>query len=386
MLPPTVARSTRQQMKGKRLLITLVPTLREALLPKLRAVIDGFHADGCEVRLLTLYRQDATLDPLMLRSWGASHRLGLFTWLRVLFGFRWLLWTQRMRVWSKVGLPAAFVKVVKEFRRSGRILATADPDVVYVWNPYCCAFGILGEVARLSGRQVRTIEYGVLPDTLLLDRGFIFDSELFAGHAEVRGRHLEEGRAVLEMLQRAGAARLYAQASAHVPAGAELLPGDIGILVLGLSEVDAGVVPSWGGERRGPYPYHANGVELARAIAACSPTYKVIYKPHPNHNPLHEDVRLMDNAWVVNGDAHGLLDWCHVVVANGSKMEIDAMVAGKPVVNVGTGILSYSEASYRMSAWDQLETTILQAHQREGFEQRRIALADFLGYLSKKLI
>lgn len=373
-------------MKGKKLLITLVPTLREALLPKLRGMIDGFHADGCEVSLLTLYRQDKALDPFMVRGWGGSHRLGLFRWLRVLLGFRWLLWTQRMRVWSRVGTWAAFMNVVKEFRRSGRILGTVDPDVVYVWNPYCCAFGMLGEYARLSGRRVRTIEYGVLPDTLLLDDGFIFDSRLFADHAGVRGRYLKEGWPVLHMLEQAGEARLYDQASAMVPAGAELLPGEIGILVLGLSEVDAGVIPAWGAERRGPYPYHANGSELAQAIAASSPAYKVIYKPHPNHNPMHKDVRLRNNAWVVNGDARSLLDWCHVVVANGSKMEIDAMVAGKPVVNVGAGILSYSEASYRMPSWDQLAPTIRQAYDREAFERRRAALADFLGYLSTKLI
>lgn len=373
-------------MERRKILITLIPTLGGARLSKLQGIIGRLKGEGADVSLMALYKQDSALAPMMVQAEGGLRRMAVVNVLRYLFRFRWRVWTQRMRIWSKVSTMTAFFRVLKAFRQSARIMKQVDPDVVYVWNPYCCAFGILGEVARQDGREVRTIEYGVLSDTLMLDDGFIFDSRLFAGYAKEKGHYVEKGRAVMNMLQQAGEAGLYKQTSAKLPAGAELLPGDIGILVLGLSEVDAGVIPAWGAERRGAYPYHANGSELAKAIAASSPAYKIIYKPHPNHNPLHKDVRLRDNAWVVNGDARSLLEWCHVVVANGSKMEIDAMVAGKPVVNVGTGILSYSEASYRMSGWDQLDATIRQAYDREGFEQRKAALADFLGYLSTKLI
>lgn len=373
-------------MKRKRVLITLIPTLGEALLAKLQVIIERLRSDGYDVRLLTLYEQSEVLDPLLLRLPESPRRTTPSEWLRFWIDLRWLLWTQRMRVWAKVGAWAAFGKVMKDFRRSRDILATLDPDLVYIWNPYCCAFGILGECARQDGREVRTIEYGVLPATLLLDEGFIFDSRLFADYAAVRGRYVNAGEAVVRQLKEAGEAHLYKQASATVPPGAELRHGDIGIIVLGLSEVDAGVVPAWGEERRGAYPYHTSGVEMARAIGAASSTYKVIYKPHPNHNPMRRDVQLGRNVWVVNGDARSLLDWCHVVVANGSKMEIDAMLMEKPVINIGKGILSYAGASYQMNAWEGLDETIRQAHAREGFEQRRAALADFLGYLSVNLV
>ena len=367
-------------------MITIVPTLGPVHIEKLERIIGALRAQGDEVDLLPYFKQDVRLEGMVLKVGHAAYPASTILRLRRLLGSRWLVWAQRMCVWSKVGPWSALVKVVAEYERAARIFGTKRYDRVYIWNPYCCAFGILGDYAERIGCEVRTIEYGVLPGTLLLDDGFLFNSALFAGYQSEKGKHLEDGERVVAMLRAEERSQLYQQVQASLPAGAEGDPGDVRILVLGLSEVDAGVIPSWGSERKGPFPYHENGVALARAIARSSPRYKVIYKPHPNHNPLPTDRRLGTNAWVVNGDARRLFSWCDVVVANGSKMEIDAMLAGKPVINVGVGILSYSDASYKLGAWRELNMVIDQAREHHQIEERQRYLMDYLGYLKKNLI
>lgn len=369
-----------------RTLITLVPTLNAQLIEKLRHVITRLEEDGREVRLLSLYPQDPVIGPYLVRPYGGRWPRGLALILRGLWSFRWRVWTERMMVWASMDRAAAMKATLVELYRSARLLAAEKPDVVYIWNPYCCAYGILGELAQAVGCKVRTIELGVLPDTLQLDDGFLHSSAVLARYARVKGGFARQGHEVMEHMRGRNDARGYAQGQAELPPKATLLPGDIGILVFGLSDVDAGVIPGWAPERRGPYPHHLNGIALSRAIASRSSHYKVIFKPHPNHNQWPKDVPLAANAWVVNGDARPLLQWCDVVVANGSKMEVEAMLADRPVVNIGKGILSFSEASYRVESWEEVDQVILSAKARANFEERRSALADLLGYLSENSV
>lgn len=369
-----------------RTLITVIPTLNAPLLAKLQRVITGMEGEGQEVRLLSLYPQDPAMDRYLVRPLGGRWPRGIGIFLRGLWSFRWKVWTERMMVWASMDRAAAMKATLIELYRNARLLAAEKPDVVYVWNPYCCAFGILGELARAVGYKVRTIELGVLPDTIQLDDGFLHRSAVLARYARVKGGFARQGNEVMLQLRGRSDTRGYVQGQAKLPQQAALLPGEIGILVFGLSDVDAGVIPGWAPERRGPYPYHLNGIALAQAIASRSTRYKVIFKPHPNHNQWPKDVPLAANAWVVNGDARHLLQWCDVVVANGSKMEVEAMLADRPVVNIGKGILSFSEASYRVESWEEVDRVILAAKAREGFEERRAALADLMGYLSENSV
>lgn len=229
-------------------------------------------------------------------------------------------------------------------------------DVLFCWNPYCSEYGLQNDIFEFLGKDTFTIEYGPFKDSLIIDSGFIVNSQIFKNYREMMKFE--------ELSEKWEEINLYSQPNPNIPL--ELTISDFKtVLILGLSEVDAGVYPYWAKERRLFYPYFKNGLHSAKSLSKLMPNVNFVFKPHPNHNKLSEDKRLSSNLWIINGDSFGLIDLADIVVANGTKLENEVLRRGKTLVNLGAGLCYYSGLSIVAYSAEDVKSIIDYNHVRK---------------------
>lgn len=269
------------------------------------------------------------------------------------------VWIERRAVMFDYGHDKAARWYQRQQQLAARILHSGPPEAFFCWNRACCLQGCLAELLESSGVPAGTIEWGCLPDSLLITarpqnfRGWTCADPLDS-HDGAASPPAPTGPVK-------AAAGLYRQSSPELE-GHEAVIAGAGrtgprIVCLGFSEVDSFAFPPRQPEARTYLPFSDSCLDLARQASAANPDGITVFKPHPMHDQLSPG-RVDERLWVVEGDPEIWLDWADLVIASGSKLELTAAVAGKPVICVGGGLLWGSGLAAEVATEDQLRQAV----------------------------
>jgi hypothetical protein len=364
----------------KNVLITIIPHLNDVQRTKIIEIIDQMESNGCKVfifsdsnKMFFEKKYFTQIKPISLSD------ISFYNLFKFLFKMKTLVWIIRLKFWSETTYFNALKIFWSKLRQTYNIL-NSKIEIAFIWNSDCCEFGILNDVLKLNNIPTYCIEHGPLKNTISIDNGFMFNRNSLYVYSEKEDSYRVSGKQLFDQFKKnLGQNDLYLQDKPKIPAEFEALTNKVKILIMGLSEVDCGVYPSWYKKDRSFFfKFHKNGLHQAMEIAKLNDNYQVIFKPHPNHNPYSDDKKFSKNLFVVNGNAEKLYEWCDIVVANGSKTELDSIIYNKPVINISNGLMWYSNATYRIDSKDQIKNVIEDAF-KSGLT--KIQIESFIFYL-----
>lgn len=374
-------------MKKKTVVISCAPILNDAQSDGLEQLIKDFEKAGCSVYY---YGNAANLRFQRYHGDRLSYNRALYK-----IPFYWVLkhidhnkWMTRLTHHIPPGdTRLADNKLLRNLVRTYvQYFCAIKPDLFICWNPHSPSFGPMADTARLMGIVIGAIEWGLLPGTFILDKsGTLATSQVFnraITYSEPEKFEITGERIFSELSRKS--ISLYQQTTEQLPM--ELLntdDGSIKILVIGIDMVDSGSYPETHQDSFGLLPFHTSCREQALAIAASDTNFRVVLKPHPSHNYQPESGEIAANCWIINSNPDHLINWADVIICSGSKMEFSALLAGKPLVNVGAGILYKKGCSYEANTASQLREKILQAAQHGITPQQLQAFKLFLGFLKE---
>jgi len=332
---------------------TIIPKLTEAQGVKLRDFVRQ-STDADQIVFLSPNEQIfSSCRDFYSAGFPENRKIRFSSAFLVLHPLKLLVWILRIKKWLGTSYIKAAVIVLTKIREAKSICVNFKIDKAYIWNRYCPEFGVMAEVFRHYKVDLKDVEFGLFDGSLVVDQGFLGESVFFKS----ANAHNAPITLSWEQLNIAKGSGQYTQQKPNLPDDWQNTNAKH-ILVLGGSEIDAGIYPFWYRTRKLIYSYHKNGLDLANSLAEAFPRYLVVFKPHPKHNHLDTDLLLKPNLRVVNGDPSPLFKWCDVVVSNYTKLELQAFLYKKPLVNPSPGFLFYSNAVYTAPNRGALKQTI----------------------------
>jgi hypothetical protein len=372
-------------MALKTIVLTCAPILNEAQTQGFMQMIHDFEKRQCRIVYYGNVYNTA------FKSY--AHQKLSYPKLFYKFPFYWVLlqidrdkWISRLKSHHPPGDNVVIsFKVLKSIIRAAvKYFCSVKPAMFVCWNPHSPTFGIWADTAQLMGIPVAAVEWGLLPGTFILDKdGTLAASRIFNRPVLYNSpKHFFTiGEQVYHDLQKQSIS-LYPQATEALPDSfTHTNDSQVRILLIGIDMVDSGSLPEDHQDHLGLLPFHRSCIHQALDIAAADANFKVIYKPHPSHNFDKQSGELASNCWMSNSNPDQLIKWADVIVCSGSKMEFSALLAGKPLVNVGAGILYKKGCSYEVDEPAQLKHTIMQARQHGVRHEQIQAFKQFLGFL-----
>lgn len=260
-----------------------------------------------------------------------------------------IVWYKRIQFKEQNTLRSITV-LAKRINNAAKLFNSFDGLIC--WNPYCATFGVMADFFSNNGRIVYTFEYGPIPGGLMIDKGLIVNSENLRIFPKITFP-----KKILDNNFKEKRTNAYKQKNPNIPE--EIFKSRMDkVLILGLSEVDSGVYPSWGNDRKLFYPFFKNGLDAAWKLSKACSNQIFIYKPHPNHNRFQRDLQITDNLWIINGDTQKLIQLADWVVGNGTKVENDALLVEKPLINLGAGFCYHSGLSHVVNSIEEFRTLL----------------------------
>ena len=164
-----------ESLKNNRVLITIFSLLSYEHSIKLEKLLSDLKLNKCETHLAYKIK-----DVKIIKHKVNYFLLSIYFFI-VLFNVNLLKWYFRFKKWSKNESVFFVIKsLLKQVNLAVNIKTTNSYDAVFIWNPYCSAYGVLSESLNKLNIETYTIEYGPLKNTLLIDKGFVYDSKLFS--------------------------------------------------------------------------------------------------------------------------------------------------------------------------------------------------------------
>lgn len=374
-------------MKQKTVVISCAPPLNQVQSAGLQQLFKDFESKGCRVFYYgnALNTQFDRYTHKNLSHNKILYKVPFYWVLRHIDHDKWI--TRIAHHYPPADQYVADYKLLKAIVRSAvQYFCAVKPDLFICWNPHSPTFGPIADTARLMGINTGAIEWGLLPGTYILDKnGTLADSEIF-NHAVTYSnpeKFRVTGEQIFNELSK-GSTSFYQQNTEPLPEELNNLSDrHTKVLLIGIDMVDSGSLPETGPDRLGLLPFHKTCSEQAIDIGESDADFRVILKPHPSHNYNPQSGKISPNCWIVNSNPDELIKLADVVVCSGSKMEFSALLAGKPLVNIGAGILYNKGCSYEIDTPKQLREQILQAKQQGVTSKQLQALKLFLGFLQE---
>lgn len=347
-------------------------------------LLTDLEATGARVYLY-MHTPSQLLGSYVLTQLSYNKITYAWYYCKSLLGINQAKWKVRVReYYGTANEPETALLLRKKLKESLRFLCTVQPDLLICWNPYSAAHGLLGVAAQQMGIPVGGMDWGLLPQTFIVDpKGTLASSLVFNRRIAYTNAEelLRAGNQVYTGLKDTSIS-LYAQASKPLPEVLQITnPAKTRILLIGIDELDSGAIPDTDPDRRGLLPFHESNKAAGLAFAAADSDFQVIIKPHPSHNYLKDDRQLAENCWVLNINPEELITWADVVVCSGSKMEISVLLKNKPLVNVGAGLLYNKGCTYEVHQPGELREVVQEAKHKGITDKQLRNFKTFLGYL-----
>jgi hypothetical protein len=372
-------------MKQKIVVVTCAPLLNDIQSAGLMQLFKDLEQKGCRVyyygNTFNDDFQQYTVTKLLFNK--VLYKIPFYYVLQHIDRYKWI--TRVTHQYPPTDREFVNYKHLRSIVRVAvQYFCTVKPDLFLCWNPHSPSFGIMADTARFLGINVGAIEGGLLPGTFILDdKGTLATSWVFNRTVTylTPEKFKTTGERIFNELRQKSIS-LYEQPILALPEPLSNLDDQcIKVLVIGIDMVDSGSLPETDADRLGLLPFHQSCNAQAMAIAATDKNFMVILKPHPSHNYGPQVAELSSNCWIVNSNPDELIKWADVVVCSGSKMELSAFLAGKPLVNIGAGLLYKKKCSYDVDGPSQLREQICLARQQGITAEQLQAFKQFLGFL-----
>lgn len=366
---------------NQKVLLTIIPTLNKNTSLALNSLLKKLENQGNEIILLSNSEQIHEFNflyefNLRFKPTRRSRNICFVFYNKLLI----LKWFYRIRFKNK-SIKYTFKFLHNKISRANYFESELKIDCVLCWNIYCDTFGVYADYFKWRGKKAYTIEYGPFPGSLIVDDGFIVDSKNLREYKPTK-IELNQPTSIKNIKD----TNLYKLNDPVIP---NILKSSNKVIIvfLGLSEIDSGVYPNWyTKERKLFYPYFKNGLDGAISIARSMKNINIIYKPHPNHNRNSEDKRLLENLWIINGSALPLIELADAVIGNGTKVENDVILSGKPLINFGAGYCKSSGLSFVIQNFEDLNCVIQDLVINQNFEYNPESVKKWFTYLNQLAI
>ncbi|PWG81061.1 hypothetical protein [Pararcticibacter amylolyticus] len=375
-------------MRDKRIIVSCIPVLNKEQQNGMKNLLLDLQQQGCKVYFWSQNKYESLSDFYIVPYYKKARvRIFVYQLIVKLFVDR-KKWVSRLTKWLGTDYRDSNERYNIFSKEAIALFSTIEPDLFICWNPYCCQFGIAFDIARVLGISTSAIEWGFLPNTFILDeKGTLASSQIFNCNPlkgksdEDMQRYFYEGEKIFDTLKNSSLS-LYNQNNVVFPIGVDNdREGVFKVLLLGIDEVDSGAFPREHRERHGLLPFHESSLQTAKAFAEADSAFQVIYKPHPSHNEYFENVKVLKNLWIVNGNPDQLIGWADVIVCSGSKMEFSALLKNKPLINVGAGLLYKKGCSYEIESSSQIAECVKVACYNNVSDLQLLSFKQFLGFL-----
>ena len=272
---------------------------------------------------------------------------------------------------------------------SHAIIQQTAPDLFLAWNPHCPHVGIATDICRGLGIPTALLERGILPETWFLRQGGLLGHDPAAnlslanlGYSKRELGDFKQSGYEYVTLGLFGDSVKYAQSDLR--SDLELLEKQHSgrkVVFFPPDDGTVGFVPVDGEDRIRSIPDFNSSFAAASALAR-HVQGPVIFKPHPSFPSDMDYGNAPENLHVLDCDYRILIEWADVVAGTGSGLELNALIAGKPVVSLANEILRGKGVCVEPSISD-LATAVDEAIAAPA-EDRKSKLYEVVGWLLTK--
>jgi len=246
-----------------------------------------------------------------------------------------LAWLIRLYKWKRFNsIFELFVHHFSIIELTRVVYKEYQPDIFFGWNNGCYQFGLPADCLEKKGVKINTIEFGLLPKSL-----FIKKSRYLFSSIQIRQEfNVSNGEFIYDNFN--PNYLLYNESPNHSRSIEKImfLKGKKRILYLANGEIDMKICPNWHSDRKLFMPFFRSGVFLSKYFSNKFEDSILVIKPHPKQ-PLTLETQLSKNIFVSNDDPNRLIEWADLVIATGTKLERNVILAKKPLALIGSGML-----------------------------------------------
>ena len=239
------------------------------------------------------------------------------------------------------------------------LLDHLQPDVFVSWNRFDPTFGLPFEIAMDRGISCFDMERALLPSFLSLGLNFREDPFQFEPDLVPKGR---------EILERFPTGHIYKKVLAKKSLSRS---GSRKLLVLG----------SWDAVSDRESFVYDNSPHMAEKLAEDLPDWQIYYKPHPL---AEQNLKPAQNLKTETGDPVSLIESADLVITAGTKLELDVVQAGKPLLLAGCGFLYGSGVASVGESHDEIVSLIQSANEWFDPSLARDYLASYIATKSSR--
>ncbi len=313
-------------------------------------------------------------------------------------------------------LSGAIASLVKEYRcseRSARALANVaydylndalrfyNPSTVVCWAAYTFTTRIIREICEERDIPFFTMEFGLLPGTLIIDSVGHMGASWVARDPEhfnalpISENEITESRAWLENSSKAvvhkGSRNRKIEVSDVDAITLKKLKRDIRkkIVIVGSNCAASGHVPYGQEAKKYHSPFFIDNNDLVSSVSKSfqkrQDKYVIIYKPHPIVRARGLDIdQFYENVFtLVDVNLDDCIEIADLIVTNVSQSAYESLLQDVPVLMVGRNQITGSSAVFELQDKNNLEFDIMDAIERGYCPSKKRAFLEHISRLKK---
>lgn len=335
--------------KLKTIIFSVVPRVGEEEIGFFYELFIELEKQGFYPKLWTSYDYPLIQDFIIPYRTGRSRLRFLKNAWQIFSNHKWLL---RLKYWKNITGWLDLLFTHEEFLAHGiEVYKRYKPDVFLVWNPGCYQFSFPASFMKRKGVLIRFMEWGAVPGTFIFTkRSSIYFSKKFEKEIIQVNDNVGVKQYIFDQIQNilAGEEGLNLYNQDRLVINQELAfwsNGKPKLLVLGLSEADSLVIPNAHEDRKIYLPFFQNSLDAALSLSNSLPDWDIVFKPHPNLNYTTPGFK-SKNCLVVMGNPDEFIRRTDVTIAFGTKLEINVVLQGKPLILLGSGLFFGTGVGY----------------------------------------
>lgn len=267
-----------------------------------------------------------------------------------------------------------------------KILLRRKPALCVIWHQFNGLHRSLAHLCDEMGIPYIFAEYGVLPGTIVLEKGgqmaesWVATNNVEFLHLPIDDHHLAVAQHFLSVVRRERRSRKEQSSRVSIDSivDSRRNQGRKMVFYAGQNDPDTGMVPSWLPEARTHSPFFADTLDALNCLSelAHRNNWHVLFKPHPSLQGTRQNLvpNYPDRVdLVVGANVFNCIAQTDVTVTILSQVSYLALIHGRPCLLLGRNQLSGKGCAYELTSPTETEN-LLQKAMQMGFTQRQKAL------------
>jgi hypothetical protein len=308
---------------------------------------------------------------------------------------KYFRWVSKIESWDpeRFGETSGVRFVDKSLKAAYELYDAVKPDLFIVWNKYDPTYGIIHDYFKDIGIPIMFMEWGLLKNSFILDAA----DEFFDGkHMDVTYQDLwdmdesknlrSKGESIIEKLRLQKDNVLYSKKIENTELVQFIDKYKKATKILCFASGNYVGDKLFNGQifcekNRKIAERYKSGWDVAAELLK-DPDVVVIYKPHPNSFFPKPKTLQSERLFVSSNNVIDLLDVSDCVVAWGTKLELLAILHGKPLVLPFLGFLYGKGCAYEVAHGESVKSVVDAAVQEGVTEQHIRNLCLYIGWLA----